>query len=351
MVAPRVRIGEILLLREAVDEQILKQTLKEQQYSQQRLVSVLINRSILDFDEGAMALSHQLSYPAALQRHLERRDPTVVGMIPAELARAHVLLPIGRAYDNGLVIVARDPSQQLTAELEKTLGNPVTLAVSPGGHLERLVRSIYGGPDPLEEPAVAAPVAEARPKQPEVKRARTISHVLSEGHVDAGTDPDDEIDLKLPEERLEAVLGEIDKALTVVAAERVAMMYVAERWAAGILFSIADGAAFGARGVGSKLGHVDAIVFPLSMASTIQVAFDTGAATSASPGSAIQAKLKQLLSDAATPAAAPIVVGKSSQAVLAVGDPLHGSLRDSLVDLARLVDALGAIRDRLGRFR
>jgi hypothetical protein len=87
------------------------------------------------------------------------------------------------------------------------------------------------------------------------------------------------------------------------------------------------------------------------MASTIQVAYDTGAATAASPSTAIQAKLRQLLNDATNPVAAPIVVGKTAQAVLVVGDPLHGSSRDSVIDLTRLVDALGAIRERLGRGR
>ena len=64
----KIKIGELLVLQEKIDPLHLSHALKEQAHTRQRLVSMLINRALLDPDEGAMLLSEQLGYPAAMQR-------------------------------------------------------------------------------------------------------------------------------------------------------------------------------------------------------------------------------------------------------------------------------------------
>jgi type II secretion system (T2SS) protein E len=355
-VVPNIRIGEILLRREVVDVVSLRQTLRDQVTSQQRLVSVMIGRALLDFDDGALALAEQLAYPAALQRHLERRDPSVVDLIPRELAQRWVVMPIGRAYDGGLVVVARDPSAALANALENATRLSVTLAVCPGIHLERLVRSVYGPLDPTTDPI---PLLELDPEvqdeqlatgsapiimpRREGRRPRTISNVLND-HIHNPEEREDSAN-----DQLDAVLEEIDKAFTPVAAERFAMAYVAKYWHAALLLAVADGAALGHRGVGSRLGSVDAIVFPLTSPSMLQIAYDSGATTIANPDTIIQKKLCHLLDGASAPAAAPILVGNRIHSILAVGDPIGRPPRQAVADLARLADALGGIHERLAR--
>src|SRR5678816_3726790 len=107
----RQRIGEILLLRESLDSQQLMQAIRDQtERPGQRLVSMLIKRTLLDPDEGALALSEQTGFPAALQRHLEDRHDDVGALMPPQLAQRWVVLPVGRAREGHLVVCARDPT-------------------------------------------------------------------------------------------------------------------------------------------------------------------------------------------------------------------------------------------------
>jgi hypothetical protein len=151
-----MRIGELLLLQEKVDPWVLTNTLKEQPYTRQRLISLLISRAHLDPDEGALMLSEQLGYPAAMQRHLERRDPTVLGLLPAQLGSTWVVLPLGYAKTGALIVVARDPTPILSAALEHIMRKSVLLAVTPAVQLERMIRGAYGGSEtPSDEPLPA----------------------------------------------------------------------------------------------------------------------------------------------------------------------------------------------------
>src|SRR5678815_6071838 len=81
VVTERIRIGELLLMRESVDPWVLSQTLRNPGPNRQRVVSLLISRAQLDPDDGALALSEQTGYPAALVRHLEKRDPGCANLI------------------------------------------------------------------------------------------------------------------------------------------------------------------------------------------------------------------------------------------------------------------------------
>src|SRR5690606_7725445 len=125
-----MRIGELLLLQEKIDPWLLSHTLKEQASTQQRLVSLLVSRAQLDPDDGALVLSEQLGYPGAMQRHLERRDPSVLELLPPQLGARWVVLPLGRARTGAVVVVARDPTPILAAALEHAMKTSVVLSVT-----------------------------------------------------------------------------------------------------------------------------------------------------------------------------------------------------------------------------
>ena len=91
----RQRIGEILLLRESIDSTQLMQAIRDQAARPgDRLVSMLVKRTLLDPDEGALALSEQTGFPAALQRHLEARHEDARSLVPTPIAQRWVVLPI-----------------------------------------------------------------------------------------------------------------------------------------------------------------------------------------------------------------------------------------------------------------
>ena len=335
-------------MRELVDPWVLTQALKlRTRTPRQRLVSLLISRAQLDPDDGAMALSTQLGHPAALQRHLERRDPACAHLIPGELIQRWCVLPLCRARDGRLVVVARDPTPILVAALEHASKQAIVLAVTPSIHLERAIPSIYGmavdaeaAPAEsilVEELAASIEISEDTPLRP----GRTLS-------AEWFNDGVPELPTRKPQrtEGIEATVRDIENTITIAAAERMVCAYGSQRWKATLLLDVAEGVAVGRRGVGPQLTSVDTIALSLASPSTIQVAHDTAHATSLAPASASQQSLCHLLDDATMPAAAPIVVGGIVRSVLVVGDPWRGGIRESVAELARLADALCTVHAR-----
>ena len=345
-----MRVGEMLLLKERIDPWILTRTLKEQASTRQRLVSILVSRALLEYDEGAMVLSEQLGYPAALERHLERRDPALLSTVPPELGGRWVVLPIGRARTGSLVVCARDPSPILQAALEHATRASIVLAVAPAVQLERMVRAAYGLTAPAEEPLPSLPptvsdIGDFRLEdtpQPPVRRPRTVSDMFVKAEPEL---PPTRAPTAIAQ--LEKALTEIDRAISAPAAERLVLAYAATRWQTALLAKIDDGYAVGYRG--HNVEHVESIALSLGSPSVLQVAHDTRRPSADRRTSSVQEQLIALLGARRLPTAAPITLGVDVVALLAVGDPLPEGPRESLTELDRLADALGAAYDRFRR--
>lgn len=350
-VPEKMKIGELLLLQEKVDPWHVSHALKEQPRSRQRLVSMLIQRALLDADEGAMLLSEQLGYPAAMQRHLERRDPAVLQLLPSQLGSRWVALPLGRARTGAIIVVARDPTPILTAALEHAMRESVVLAVTPSVQLERLVRAAYGSAGiPEEEPLPQLPpslsdigdvrLEDATPLP--LRRARTLSHMFP------GVP---ELPVRAPQTvaPIEALLQDVDRAITAGAVERLVMAYAAKRWRAAWLARIDAGNAVGVRGHGERLDQPERIALPLAPPSMLTLARNTRRPTTETPGTGTQRQLHELLGAPKAAAAAPVLVADRVDAVIAVGDLVEGAASESLAELDRLADALGAAYVRFTR--
>lgn len=355
------RIGEILLLHEAVEPWVLTHTLREQPGTSQRLVSLLISRAQLDPDAGTLALAAQLDYPGAMQRHLERADRAVLDAIPAELGRRWVVLPLGRSRSDGLVVVARDPTPFLAAALSHVARTTVELAVTPAAQLERLVRAAYGelevGPVP-DEPAPRTQVPSQRlavhelrldDDAPALAHPRTVSRVLLDTTPDLPRGRSTGRSTSTITRDLDGTLARIAAASNRGAAEQHVLAFAARQWAAALLASVEGGVAIGRRGHGARLGEVAGLRLPLEAPSILQLAVTTGHASTSVPASALQARLSTLLGDATAPVAAPVVVDGAVIGLLAVGDPVRSELRNPAVQLGALADALAAAYERLAR--
>ncbi len=344
-----MRIGEILLLREALDPWGLSNAIQEQPATGMRLVSMLVSRALIDPDDASLALSEKYDVPGAMQRHLERRDPAIVDIIPAELARRWILLPLGRSRRGGLVVVARDPSPFLHASLEHIVKTEVELAVTPALQLERLVRSVYGELQPLEAPVRASESIPRRALEDELLgdlpgRPRTVSRLMLD------TSPD------LPRrsapsitKELDGTLQQIETAVNRAAAEQHAIQFASRRWSAGMLLVIGDGAMFGRRAFGAKISSPESVILPLGVPSLVQHAIDSRTATAQATPGALHQRLCAMLGGATQPIAAPIVVRDQVEAVMVVGDPATTDLQGPLTKLASLADALGGAYERFAR--
>ena len=141
------RIGEILVERGWVTAATLARAVAKQREFPRRLCSLLIATGMLGVDEASRALGEQHGVAAALQRHLEHRDRALVRLLPAELARSTVALPIGRMGNGTLIVCVRDPHPHVAAALAAVLGEPIVMAVAPAGPLEALIGETYGAED------------------------------------------------------------------------------------------------------------------------------------------------------------------------------------------------------------
>jgi hypothetical protein len=138
-----MRIGEILHRDGLVSAEDLATALADQRIAGKRLCSLLVVRGIIELDAAARALAEQFGVAAAMTRHLDNRDQALAKLLPANIARHHSALPIGRMRDGEIVICVRDPKPQMQAAFERILQKPVLITVAAAHVLEPLIDMTY----------------------------------------------------------------------------------------------------------------------------------------------------------------------------------------------------------------
>jgi hypothetical protein len=138
-----MRIGEILHRDGLVGAEDLATALADQRIAGLRLCSLLVVRGIIELDAAAKALAEQFGVAAAMTRHLDNRDQALAKLLPANIARHHCALPIGRMRDGEIVICVRDPKPQMQAAFERILQKPVLITVAAAHALEPLIDTSY----------------------------------------------------------------------------------------------------------------------------------------------------------------------------------------------------------------
>ncbi len=138
-----MRIGEILHRDGLVSAEDLASALAEQHVTLKRVCSLLVMRGLLEPDQVASALAEQFGVSAALRKHLDNRDKSLVKLLPANIARQHYALPLGRMRDGEIVICVRDPRPNLQAAFERILNKPVLITVASAYILEPLIEQAY----------------------------------------------------------------------------------------------------------------------------------------------------------------------------------------------------------------
>jgi GAF domain-containing protein len=139
----------------------------------------------------------------------------------------------------------------------------------------------------------------------------------------------------------------LEHATTREAATDLVLAYVATRWRSGLVLAIRDKSAIGYRGHGVSMPELVSV--PLSIASTVQRAVQAKTATAEAPVSAAQDALVRALDGPGSTAAAPVLVGGTPVAVIAVGDPIDEETppEEVVADLGLLADALGTAYQRI----
>lgn len=179
-----MRVGELLHRNGLVAAEELASALADQRIAGKRVCTLLIVRGVIGPDEAARVLAEQHGVSAALTKHLDNRDHSLVKLLPAGIARQHCALPIGRLRDGEIVICVRDPRPGLQGAFERIVNKPVLITVAAAHAIESLVEMTYPAtvsPElsvrfarPSTQPASARPATQPSPPPPQAFAAGTL---------------------------------------------------------------------------------------------------------------------------------------------------------------------------------
>lgn len=152
------RIGQALYQADVISEQQLKEAL---QYQEEQAKSELLGRILLRLgyatdDQVRTALAHCLEMPYVKLGGFELNDK-LMSSIPAEFARAHLVVPI-YAHKDRLVVAMENPADTETIKMLNFLSERIVEPViSSAEDIELAISSYYGSSD-IEEVLKTIPV-------------------------------------------------------------------------------------------------------------------------------------------------------------------------------------------------
>ncbi len=193
----RTRIGDLLVERQLVTSEQIRDALEKQQESGSRLGEILVGMGSLSERELVMVLADQLGIPLSDLRS-ENPDPAALALIPEEVARAHLALPVGLT-DGRLSVAVGEPSEELRRLLTEASGHPVLLMIAPVSQVRRAIDSHYqalGAVDELVRTFVAVEGSRKRGtalSPPDVLAddapvVQVVNRILTQAHRDRASD-------------------------------------------------------------------------------------------------------------------------------------------------------------------
>src|SRR5664279_6193632 len=162
--APPNRIGDLLVAQGLITRDQLKAALHDQASSHNRLGYILVKLGMIDELELTKALARHFRMPAVDLSRFEA-DAKILCLIPADLARKRMVLPLKREGRTLTVAVADPADQGLLDDLkfitrfdlfpvlagEQTLRNLIERHYETGDeHLQTILREMEGVGDDIE---------------------------------------------------------------------------------------------------------------------------------------------------------------------------------------------------------
>ncbi len=143
----QIKLGELLVRANVLQESQLKTALAEQQRWGGKLGEILVRMGLLSEDLLVKALSKQLTLPIANLDALQELPPQVRRKIPPGTVRDLGVLPIQLADDGRtLVVVMADPlNVQLQDDLRALTRCRIQVQIASRSALQRAFTRFYGG--------------------------------------------------------------------------------------------------------------------------------------------------------------------------------------------------------------
>ncbi len=148
--APRKRIGDLLVEAGLISEEQLQNALKEQKELKMRLGDVLITRHYITEQQLIEVLEFQLGIPH-VQLYRQKIDTKIINIIPQRLAEQHQVLPL-RTEGNKLILAMADPLDYYAIdELRMSTGYRIEPAIASKDELQRAIKRYYGLQETVEQ--------------------------------------------------------------------------------------------------------------------------------------------------------------------------------------------------------
>lgn len=325
-----MRIGDLLLREGIVTEAQIDRALGVAFQQQLRLGSALVQLGYVDVDTLSRALSGLHRVPAALTKHVEAIEPSIIALFPARIAITHRAIPLGftQTKPPRLVVALQDPTTTTLEEMTFAAGTRLDVSVMAESLVTRCLVQYYGfevpvrgprpeidgvdlEPDPLQLPSVPPPRPEPpiltlsappppllEPPPPPAAVLEPVPELASGRAVEVAPPTREEEEPPPPKEEprapkgpstappgaLTPVLG-VDEAIEALrtAATRDAIgdtlsAWLQSAWGFGLVLIVKDdlGMALGWRGYASEIepSEIETIAMPLGPASMLTSAYE-----------------------------------------------------------------------------
>ena len=138
------KLGEMLISSNIINEEQLKLALNLQKKEGGRLGSKLVKLGYVSEEKLVAFLSKQFGVPA-ISLESYRIEPSVVKLIPLDMARKYSIMPVARV-GAVLTIAMTDPSNVFAIDDVKFMtGYNVEVAVSTESSISTAIMEYYGG--------------------------------------------------------------------------------------------------------------------------------------------------------------------------------------------------------------
>lgn len=135
------RLMEYLVAAGVVDENTMLRVLDEEEKCQ-TIDQILMDTGVLDDKNIAIALTKQLKLPMVRLNELEIAEQ-VISLVPVEVARTHLLMPVKITAGKLLVAMANPLDAHAIQVLRMVTGMSIEIAVSPKGDILEALNRFY----------------------------------------------------------------------------------------------------------------------------------------------------------------------------------------------------------------
>jgi len=193
---PKARLGEYLLERGVLTAEELKNVLRAQRGSQEKLGQVLVRHGILSESQLAPLLADFFGMGYLEIGHFEVQ-PETSALLPQPIARRYNLVPVSSNGQNTLTLAASAPLPgQVVENLRRTTGKNLQFVMMSPHELAQAQQQVYGSGDtaaaPVQpaaaEPALTGAMAPDIVRMVEQIISRAVSRGASDIHLEPGAD-------------------------------------------------------------------------------------------------------------------------------------------------------------------